>query len=86
MKIAPGDIFQDQVVATAIDPAIVDRHDVWMLERFGAPGLPHETLQQSRVPRQRAGQNLERDLVPVSSWTARKTELIPPDPSGWRTR
>ncbi len=34
-----------------------------MLERFGAAGLAQETLQQGRVPGERAGQNLESDLV-----------------------
>ena len=66
VKIAPRDVLQDQVMATLIDASIVDRHDVRVLERFGASRLPQETLEQGRVPGERSRQNLEGDLVAAS--------------------
>ena len=36
VKIAAGDVFQHQVVPARVDPSIVDRHDVGVLERLGA--------------------------------------------------
>ena len=56
VKIAAGDIFEHQVVPARVDPSIVDRHDVRVLERLGAAGLSQETLKQGRVLGQRARQ------------------------------
>ena len=63
MKVASRHILEDQVVTPTIDPAIVDGHDVGMLECFRTPGLAQESLQQGRVAGQSPGENLERDFV-----------------------
>ena len=46
VKIAAGDILEHQVVPPRVDPSIVDRHDVRVLERLGAAGLSQESLKQ----------------------------------------
>src|SRR5262245_14368748 len=46
-----------------VDPPIVDRDDVWMVERLGAAGLSQESLKQRGVLCERARENFESDLL-----------------------
>ena len=48
VEIASRDVLEDQVVTALVDASIVDRDDVGMFERLGAPGLAQESLEERR--------------------------------------
>ena len=65
-----------------VEPAVVDRHDVRVLERLGVLGLAEEPLEQGRVLGQRPGQDLDGDLVPRLHVDGAEDRAHPARPEG----
>ncbi len=63
VEVAPLDVLEDQVMPPLVEPPVVDRDDVRVVQRLGALGLADEPLEERRVLGQGPGQDLDRDDV-----------------------
>ena len=66
VQIVAPHVLENQVMTPLVNPPIIDRRDVRVLERLGAAGLSQEALENHRISRMVRRQDLERNFVPGS--------------------